>query len=101
MPTLMVRYETAEDRVDDVIKAVEAAVAAVNEQQPDGIRFSYWHRPGSSEFLALLDLDQDVENPLLAIGAANELRSVIAKWVVGDPPTPQPLTLLGSYGERF
>lgn len=97
MPTLMVRYEIAEDGVDDVVKAVEAAFAAVNEQQPDGIRFSYWRRAGSTEFLSVLELDDDVENPLFAIGAANELRSMIAKWVVGDPPTPQPLALLGSY----
>ena len=97
MPTLMVRYEIAEDGVDDVVKAVEAAFAEVNEQRPDGIRFSYWHRAGSTEFLSVLELDEGVETPLLAIGAAKELQSVIAKWVVGDPPTPQPLRLLGSY----
>ena len=61
--TLMVRYEIAEDGVDDVVKAVEAAFAAVNEQQPDGIRFSYWRRAGSTEFLSVLELDDDVENP--------------------------------------
>jgi hypothetical protein len=93
----MVRYEIAGDGVDDVVKAVEAAFAAVNEQQPDGIRFSYWRREGSTEFLSVLELDEGVENPLFAIGAANELRSVIAKWVVGDPPTRQPLNLLGTY----
>jgi hypothetical protein len=97
MPTLMVRYQTAEDGVDDVVEAVEKAFAAINEQRPDGIRFSYWHRAGSTEFLALLELDDDVQNPLLTIDAAEELRSVIAKWVIGDPPAPQPLTLLGSY----
>ena len=66
-------------------------------QQSIHIRFSYWRRAGSTEFLSVLELDDDVEKPLFAIGAANELRSVIAKWVVGDPPTPQPLTLLGNY----
>ena len=100
MPTLMVRYEIDEDGVDDVVKAVEAAFATVHEQRPEGIRFSYWRRAGSTEFVSVLELDDDVENPLFAIGAANEMRSVIAKWVVGDPPTPQPLQLLGSYGER-
>jgi hypothetical protein len=98
MSTLMVRYEIAEDGVDEVVEAVEKAFAAVNERRPDGIRFKYWRRAGSTEFLSVLELDDDVENPLFAIDAANQLRAVIAKWVVCDPPTPQPLTLLGSYG---
>jgi hypothetical protein len=97
MPTLMVRYETVEDGVDDVVDAVEKAFAAVTEQRQEGVRWSYWRRAGSTEFLAVLELDEDVDNPLLAIGAAIELQSVVAKWVVGDAPTPQPLTLLGSY----
>jgi hypothetical protein len=45
----------------------------------------------------VLDLDDDVDNPLLSIGAATELQSVVAKSMVGEPPTPRPLTLLGSY----
>ena len=68
MPTLMVRYKTAEDGVDDVVRAVEAAFAEVNEQRPDGIRWIYWRRAGSNEFFALLELDDGVENPLLAHG---------------------------------
>jgi hypothetical protein len=93
----MVRYEIAEDGVDDVVKAVEAAIAEVKEQRPDGIRFRYWRRAGSNEFFALLELDGGVENPLLAMAAAKELQSVVAKWVLGDAPTSQPLQLLGSY----
>ncbi|HEX2284799.1 MAG TPA: hypothetical protein VHI10_08245 [Mycobacterium sp.] len=97
MPTLIVRYDIDEDGVDDVVNAVAAAFAAVNEQRPGGIRWTYWRRAGSTEFVALLELDDGVENPLPAIDACRELQAVIAKWVPGEPPTPQPLQLLGSY----
>lgn len=45
-----------------------------------------------------MELDEGVENPLLGIEAARRLQSTVAKWVVGDAPTPQPFELLGSYG---
>jgi hypothetical protein len=97
MPTLIVRYDIPEEGVDDVVRAVESAFAAVNDRQPDGIRWRYWRRAGSTEFVALLDLDEGIENPLLAIDAAKELQATVAKWALGAPPAPQPLQLLGSY----
>jgi hypothetical protein len=97
MSTLLIRYDIPEDGVEELVKAVEAGFAAVNEVAPDGIRWTYWRRADSTEFVALVELDEGVENPLFAIDAAKELQSVIAKWVDGDPPRPQPLQLLGAY----
>lgn len=98
MTVLMIRYQVAEEGVAEVAGATKAAFAALEEQRPEGIRYAYYRRAGSTEFVALLELDEGVENPLLAIGAARELQSTVAKWVVGEPPAPQPLDLLGSYG---
>jgi hypothetical protein len=98
MPTLIVRYEVAPDSVDAIVKAVELAFAAVDEQQPDGIRWTYWQGPGEAEFGAILELADGVENPLPGIAAARGVQEAIAKNVVGDPPTPKPVTVLGGYG---
>ncbi|MEW9533978.1 hypothetical protein [Microbispora sp. NPDC049125] len=98
MPLLMVRYNVAEDGAEKVIGAVERAFAALEEQRPEGIRYAYYRRAGGTEFVALLELDEGIENPLPGIGAARELQATVAEWVVGQPPAPQPLDVLGSYG---
>ena len=100
MPVLMIRCQVTEDGIAEVGRAVEAAFAALNAQQPKGVRFAYYRRPDSAEFVGLLELDEGIENPLPGIGAARNLQSIVAKWVVGNAPTPQPLERLGSYGFR-
>jgi hypothetical protein len=97
MPAHMIRYQVADEGVAEVISAAKAAFAAVEAQQPDGIRYGYYRYPGSTEFFALLELDDGTENPLPGIEAARELQSTVARWVAGDAPAPQPLELLGSY----
>jgi len=97
MPTMMIRYQVAEEGVTEVVDAVKKAFAAVSRQKPAGIRYTYFRRAGSTEFVALLELDPNVENPLPAIAEARALQATVAKWAVGDPPTPQPLEELGSY----
>lgn len=97
MPILMVRYEVADENVAAVVGAVERAFAATQEQQPEGIRWSYYRSAGSGEFVALVELDEGVENPLPAIEAARELQATMLKFAVGEPPAPKPLQLLGSY----
>lgn len=98
MPTLIVRYEVGPQGVDDIVKAVELAFAAVNERQPNGIRWTYWQGPGDTEFGAILELADGVENPLPGIAAARGVQEAIAKGIVGEPPTPKPVTVIGSYG---
>jgi hypothetical protein len=98
VPALMIRYQVAEDGIAEVVDAIDATFAALKAQQPDGLRYAYCRLAGSTEFVALLELDDGVENPLPAIEAARELQSTVVKWVAGNAPTPQPLDLLGSYG---
>jgi hypothetical protein len=96
MPVLMVRYQVAEAGVGEVADAIETAFAAVKAQQPEGIRYAYLRRSGSTEFVALLELDEG-ENPRPGIEAARRLQATVAKWAVGPAPRPQPLELLGTY----
>ena len=97
MPVLMVRYDVADEGVAEVADAIEKAFEAVRSQQPEGIRYAYLRRTGSTEFVALLELDEGVENPLPGIEAARRLQATVAKWALGPGPTPQPLDLLGDY----
>jgi hypothetical protein len=98
MSVMMLRYEVAEEGVEEVARAIEAAFAAVWDQQPGGMRYGYYRRPGGTEFIAVLELADADRNPLLTIPAAAELREAVAKWAIGDqPPVPEPLELIGSY----
>jgi hypothetical protein len=97
MPVLIVRYDVAEEGVVEVATAVETAFAAVRELAPDGVRYSYLRRAGSTEFVALLQLADGMENPLPGIAATRQLQAVVAKWAVGDPPAPQAFEVLGDY----
>jgi hypothetical protein len=100
MPTMMLRYQVADEGVAEVATAIKDAFAAVRAQRPEGLRYAYYRRPGSTEFVALLELDEGVENPLFGIPATEQLRSTVAKWAMGEPPAPQPLDVLGSYGSH-
>lgn len=100
MPLLMIRYQVAEEGVEHVMRAARAAFEALEAQRPSGIRYAYYRRAGTPELIALLELDEGVENPLPAIPAARELQATVAKWVVGEPPTPQPVEVLGTYGHQ-
>ncbi|MCE9669828.1 hypothetical protein LY474_18690 [Myxococcus stipitatus] len=100
MPTMMVRYKAAEAGVPEVLGAVEAAFAALKARGPEGVRFAYYRRPGTSEFVALLELDAGVENPLPGIEAARGLQATVARWAMGTAPSPEPLELIASHDSR-
>jgi hypothetical protein len=46
--------------------------------------------------VALVQLPEGVENPLLSIPEYNQFQKNLMGWYV-DPPTMEPLTVVGSY----
>ncbi|MDK0518245.1 hypothetical protein [Streptomyces sp. ML-6] len=97
MPVLMIRHEVADEGVAEVVDAIGAAFAAVEAHRPEGIRYAYLRQAGTAEFVALLDLDEGIENPLPGLEAARELQATVAKWAVGTGAVPQRFDVLGSY----
>ncbi len=96
MPVLFIRYQVAERSIPEVTSAVKAAFAAIEAAKPAGIRYAYYRK--GTELIGLVELDEGIENPLLGIPAARELQAAVARNVLGEPPAPQPLEVLGSYG---
>ncbi|MER5325381.1 hypothetical protein [Streptosporangium roseum] len=97
MSVFMISYQVADEGVAEVVEAIEKAFAAVDAQRPDGIRYAYLRRAGSTEFVALLELADGVENPLPGIAEARRLQATVARWAVGAAPAPQPFDVLGDY----
>jgi hypothetical protein len=97
MSLFMISYRVAEEGVAEVAEAIEKTFTTVEAQQPDGIRYAYLRRVGSTRFVALLELAEGVENPLPGIAEARRLQATVARWAVGPAPTPEPLEVLGDY----
>ena len=97
MTVLTVRYEARPEHVDDVVAGIERAFAAVEREQPAGIRYALGRLPDGVTFVGMLELADGVDNPPPGIAAAGELQQRLAGWVVGAPPIPQPLHVVGDH----
>jgi hypothetical protein len=98
MTVLMVRYQVRDDSVADVEACVEEMMAAIAHERPQGLRYALGKLPDGVTFVGVVELDDGVENPLPGIPAAREFQAKLADWVVGEPPVPAPLDVVGSYG---
>lgn len=98
MTTLLLRYHVAENDVQTVVHAVEAAFAGLEEEHPKGLRFTYYRVAETAEFVGIVDLDDGLENPLPRIEATRQLKAVVDRVAIGAPPLPLPLKAIGTYG---
>ena len=97
MTVLMVRSKVKEDSVVEVEAAIGKVFAAIDEAQPQGVRYTSCKLADGVTFVALLQLDDGIENPLVGLPAFQELQANLPEWVDG-PPVAEQLTVVGSYG---
>ncbi|MBJ6764842.1 hypothetical protein JGU66_29095 [Myxococcaceae bacterium JPH2] len=101
MPTMMLQYKAAEAGVPEVLSAVAATFAALKESKPKGlVRFTYYRKPGTTEFVGVLELEAGVENPLFGIEAARALVATVTRVAVGAAPMPVPLEVVAVHDSR-
>lgn len=98
MTVLLLRYHVAENDVQTVVRAVETAFASLNEERPEGIRFTYYRVAGTAELVGLVELPDGVDNPLPRLEATRALKATVDAAALGGAPIPQPLQVIGSYG---
>ena len=90
MSVLIVRSQVKEESVADVDAAVERLFAAIRRAQPEGIRYAPLRLPDGVTYVALLQLDDGMENPGRAPGApgasggAQGLARRVAELRAGD-----------------
>ena len=96
MNVQMVQAKIRRERVIEVQAAARKMFAAIDAAQPEGIRYASSLLPDGETFVALLQVDDGVENPLPGIPEVREfLEGVEASRA--EPATVQPLTVIGSY----
>jgi hypothetical protein len=92
----MVEAKIKRDRITGVQAAAKKMFAAIDGAQPEGIRYASCLLPDGETFVALLQLDDGVENPLPGFPEFREfLEGVEASRA--EPANVQPLTVIGSY----
>jgi hypothetical protein len=96
MSVLMVQSKIKPEGVADVQAAVENVIVALDAAQPDGIRHASLLQPDGETFVALLEVDDGVENPLQGLPAYQELLEIV-EGVRAEPPIVEHWTVGGSY----
>jgi hypothetical protein len=96
MSVQMAQTRIKAESVTDVQTAVKKMLAAINAAQPEGIRYASCLLPDGETFVALAQVDDGVENPLLGLPEFRELQEVV-EGSRAEPPRVQPLRVIGSY----
>jgi hypothetical protein len=96
MSVLMVQSRIKPEGVADVEAAVKKVLAALDAAQPEGLHYASLLLPDGETFVALRQVDEEVENPLEGLREYKELLEVV-EGVRAEPPVVQMWTLTGSY----
>ena len=96
MTVLMVRSKIKAESAGEVEAAVKAMFAAIEAARPQGVRYASCRLPDGVTYIALLQLEEGVENPLPSVPAFREFQENVKQWLA-EPPTPEQLTIIGSY----
>jgi hypothetical protein len=89
MNVLMVRSKVKPESVPEVDAAIEQA-------RPSGVRYASSRLGDGVTFVALLELEDGVDNPLPALPAFVKFQQDLKQWTEG-PPTAEQMTVVGSY----
>ena len=96
MSVHMVEAKVRREGVADIQAAAKKVFAAIDEAQPEGLRYASCLLPDGETFLALLQLDDGLENPLPGLPEFQEFIEHVESQRA-EPANVQPLTVVGSY----
>ena len=93
---MLVRSKVKPECVADVEAGAKKMFAALEQAQPQGVRYSSSRLPDGVTFLAQLELENGAENPLPSVPAFREFQENWKRWIA-EPPAPEQLTVIASY----
>ena len=92
----MVRSKVKAANVTEVDAAVKRIFAALQQEQPNGIRYASCRLSDGVTYIALLEIDDGVDNPLPALPEFRAFQENLKNWMA-EPPTSEQVTVIGSY----
>jgi hypothetical protein len=96
MSVRMVRATIKAGKVAEVERAAKEVFTAIEAARPPGVHYASCKLADGETFVILLGLDDDEDNPLLAIPAFRNFQENLQSWLAG-PPALEELTPVGSY----
>jgi hypothetical protein len=96
MSVHMVQAKIKRESVGDVQAAARRMFAALDVAEPEGVQYASCLLPDGQTFVALLKVDDGVENPLPGFPEFQEFLEGV-EGSRAEPPNVQPLTVIGSY----
>jgi hypothetical protein len=96
MSVMMVRSTVKAESVGDVEAAARTMFDAIEKAQPDGVRYASCRLGDGVTFVAVLEIDDGIDNPLAALPEFRAFQQSLPNWLA-EPPTPEQVTVVGSY----
>ena len=96
MSVLMVTSKVKEEYVADAQAAVGKLIAALEREQPAGVRYGVTRLSDGVTIVAFLEMEPGQEHPLRTFPEYVELVEKIEPWRA-EPATADMMTVLGSY----
>lgn len=96
MSVLVVTSKVGVEHAGELEAAAERMFAALRREQPQGIRYASCRLADGVSYVAVLEVEDGVENPLPAIPEFQEFQQGLKSWVA-EPPSAGPATVIGSY----
>jgi hypothetical protein len=96
MTITTVRAKVKTEHVAEAEAAVKRMFAAIEREGLEGIRYASVKLEDGVTFLAMLELEDGVENPLFGLAEAQEFYASLPGWYA-EPPEVGPGTVIGSY----
>ena len=96
MSVRMIRAKIKADKAAELEKAAQEMFTAIAAAQPQGVRYASCRLPDGETYVILLGLDDDQNNPLVAVPAFRDFQENLKTWIA-EPPAIEQLTPVGSY----
>ena len=96
MNALMIRSKVKAEHVPDLEAAVKRVFAALQQAQPNGIHYASCRLPDGVTYVAILEIDDGVNNPLPTLPEFRAFQENLKNWVA-EPPSSEQVTVIGSY----
>ncbi len=98
MPVVLISRKIKPAGAAELEAAAKRMFAALDRTQPEGIRYAAGKLGDGVTYVALVQLDDGVPNPLPALPEFQEFQAGLQQWIDEEPPAaPQPMTIVGSY----
>ena len=96
MSVQIAQVKIVAESVTDVQAATKKMFAAIDAAEPEGIRYASLLLADGETFVAVVQVEDGVENPIPAFPEFRELQELVAASRA-EPPDVQSLTIIGSY----